>query len=141
MPKLTERQRRELRADIEANALSREQMIEKYGITERQLIRYLGEKDVKNVQGRPPKEKSEIEVEENIEDNTEPEERTDLSKIDLLRNEDQAPKMEVKQQTSTTDLELDPEKDYCATCYRQGRKTELLRGSTHCSICGSELEW
>ena len=129
MPKLSEKQRRELREDIDQNELTKEELMDKFGISLRQLRRYLGDKN--RTVGKPPKEVEVIEPVEELEED----------EIDEDESEDQEIEMQQDFKESEDPMALDPNKDYCSECYRQGRKTELLKGSERCVVCGVELEW
>lgn len=56
----------------------------------------------------------------------------DLKRDDLLSD---------KKAASKGGDELDPNKDYCGSCYSKGVQTELQKGAKNCPKCSSVLDW
>lgn len=145
-PKLTADQRKEVVAHLINGTMSEDALMSEYNISDRQVRYY------KNFAGVTSKPSGSVSKEEilNVEvpEETKQEEETPLPPLKEekeVKNLTSNPEVEVKSQSDPvnklTEADLDPEVDYCSSCFHKGIKTEVRRHDVACPVCGVYLQW
>lgn len=143
MPKLDLRTRQDLMKDLSNPLLEDWELLEVYGISERQLFRY--KKMVKDNETNKEEIKEEVKTAETDAGDVEPsteekpvrerteeaQERAEIEPADLFVKKDEEPQ----------DPTNEEDEDVCGECQSNGERTVLKKGWKNCPACGSELEW
>lgn len=141
--KLTAEQKQELIDDFKGGRIDLKGAMEKYSITGQSARDYKRKAFISNAPMGRVSEVAELEKpteeEETIEAPKQEEKEETLKS--LLALDEEEPK-ETKASLEELGRQIDPNLDYCATCYRNGKIIEIKRGrDISCPSCQKKLNW